>query len=51
MTNTTKTKCDKCGAEAVSIPNTQHRRCGGSADAKSRPKRQKLGSNERGVWR
>lgn len=47
--------CDKCGAEAVSMSGTYHRRCtgqphNGEGSAPIRPKREKLGIEYRGKW-
>lgn len=49
--------CDKCGAEAVSMSGTYHRRCTGQprnsesdAPAMIRPKHDKLGVEFRGKW-
>ncbi len=52
--STVKCRCDKCGIEAMSIPNTQHRRCPGGlteSGAEPRPKNKKLPGNQRGEWR
>ena len=41
--NATTCKCDKCGAEAHSIPGSQHRNCGGNKHAR-------LSTAKRGKW-
>jgi hypothetical protein len=43
-------KCDRCGCEALSIPDKEHRRCSGNPKTTPRPKRDKLPSEKRGKW-
>lgn len=43
-------KCDKCNAEANSIPGTMHRRCSGNPDAAIRAKHDALPSANKGRW-
>jgi len=48
--------CSTCGAEAVSRPGSQHRRCtgqkheGGDGPVQVRPKHQNLPKANRGQW-
>lgn len=41
--------CNKCGAEASSIPGRLHRRCSGT-EGKIRPKHDALSSDQKGTW-
>lgn len=43
--------CTKCGAEAHTVPGTQHRRCSGNSENNTlRDKRDKLEGANRGKW-
>lgn len=43
--------CNVCHVvDAGARPDMQHRRCGGSAHASSRPKHKNLPSTDRGEW-
>lgn len=44
-------KCNKCGAEALSVAGKQHRRCGGTENAPLRPKHEGIDpAAGRGRW-
>lgn len=42
--------CSKCGAEAVGVSGSKHRRCPGGANQPLRDKRDKLPTTQRGTW-
>ncbi len=42
--------CSKCGVEAHSIPDKQHRRCSGQHGTPPRLKGENLPSVDRGKW-
>lgn len=50
-TNNKKCVCNRCGAEAISIPDTTHRRCSGNSDSPNPVETGKnVASALRGKW-
>ncbi len=45
-----KCSCNKCGVQAHSIPQTQHRNCGGEMGANPKDPANRLVGGLRGTW-